>query len=318
MQEFDDLIKFSKYINVPLPLNEDFHVMRIEDYYNTFSQKAVPAFRHKFYAVSLYEEIETDLAIGFWKLNPDAPFLMFKSPYQVVSWSIQPGNLKGWFIMFTERFVSKHKQLAHIIQDLPFLQLDKSIPFEIGEKDTVWLSATYQKILEEYHSNIPDRYELIASYVQTLLLQVRRLYEQQSLAETNLTETVMQHDIALITRFRALLNDHITEAEEHDKRSVMYYARQLFIHPNHLNAVAKRITGNTAIHLIHEQIINAAKTLLLQTGLSVKELAYQLAFSEPTHFVTFFKKNTGLTPLQFREQKAMDVSLPNNGINVLI
>ncbi|MBS7232625.1 AraC family transcriptional regulator [Flavobacterium psychroterrae] len=301
MQEFDNLIAFSKYINVPLPIDEDFTVMRIEDYYNTFSGP-LPEFRHKFYAVSLYENIGLEINIGLWKLNPKTPFMLFKSPHQVLAWNIHPGELKGWFVMFTEKFLIKNKQMAQIIHDFPFLQLDKAIPFEIEETDVPWLSATYHKIHEEYHSDVNDRFALIVSYVQTLLLQVKRLYEARSKVDVEIAQASFQQDQVWLGRFKRLLAD-ISDLDEFENRSVTYFAGQLAIHPNHLNAIIKRVTGSTALQLIHDQIMDQAKLFLNSSELSVKEIAYRLAFKEPTHFVKFFKKNSGATPLEFRIQK---------------
>jgi AraC family transcriptional regulator, transcriptional activator of pobA len=75
----------------------------------------------------------------------------------------------------------------------------------------------------------------------------------------------------------------------------------LTVHPNHLNAVVKRITGKTASQIIQEQLIVQAKSLLLTTELSIKEVAYQMGFDEPTHFNAFFKKMTQHTPAVFRK-----------------
>jgi AraC-like DNA-binding protein len=92
------------------------------------------------------------------------------------------------------------------------------------------------------------------------------------------------------------------EYAESEIRHPAFYADKLNVHPNHLNAVVKRITGNTATHLIQNQILIHAKSLLLQTDLSIKEIAYRLQFSEPTHFNAFFKKFTHQTPQQFRDK----------------
>jgi AraC family transcriptional activator of pobA len=73
--------------------------------------------------------------------------------------------------------------------------------------------------------------------------------------------------------------------------------------PNHLNVVVKRITGKTSTNIIQSQLIASAKSLLRQTNLSAKEVAFKLHFKEPTHFNSFFKKFTGFTPQQFRENR---------------
>ncbi|MCF0055429.1 AraC family transcriptional regulator [Dyadobacter sp. CY356] len=309
MKDIKNLTELSEYMGLPRPMDENFVVKRIEDYYNDFDEKPIKPFRHKLYAISLYAALNIDVQVGFWKVNPRTPFLMFKSPYQVMAWTVHPGSMRGWSVIFSEEFLSRHKQLANIIHDFPFLQLDKSIPFEIETEDRIWLEMTYQKILDEYRSEIPDKFELIASYLQTLLLQVKRLYNRQILSEAPLLEATNQHNVEMLGKFKSLLNDSLLHLNEVNQRSVGYYAEKLSVHPNHLNAMAKRVTGTTALHIIHEHIVHAAKTLLLQTTMTVKEVAYKLAFKEPTHFVTFFKKQTGLTPLQFREQKAEKVNL---------
>jgi AraC family transcriptional regulator, transcriptional activator of pobA len=303
MKEIVNVRQLARQFNLPLPIDEDFQVKRIETAYRNFPDTPMLPFRHKLYAVSLYEQLDIELKVGFWKVNPNPPFLLFKSPYQVMAWTIHPSSLRGWSVMFTEKFLLRHPTLSHIIEDFPFLQLDKSVPLEIADDGRIWLETTYQKIFEEYQSDHSDRYELIASYLQTLLLQVNRLYARKAAAEPRLAEAAHHNDHQLITRFRDLITREIAGSEETDLRSVTHYAKELAIHPNHLNVVAKRTTGHNALQIIHEQLINTSKTRLLQTTLSVKELAYQLAFKEPTHFVSFFKKHTKLTPLQFREQE---------------
>jgi AraC family transcriptional activator of pobA len=106
---------------------------------------------------------------------------------------------------------------------------------------------------------------------------------------------------SLVERFEAAVKAHLASAEvADDARSVQYYAGLLFVHPNHLNAVIKKSTGRPAISHIHRQVICEAKLLLSGTGIPVKEIAYRLAFREPAHFHTFFRKNTGQTPNEYR------------------
>ncbi|MGH7452692.1 MAG: hypothetical protein ACRENG_15200, partial [bacterium] len=170
LPEFDNLIDFCKYIKMPPPLDEDFDVRKIEDMKDFCAELDMKPFRHRFYAISLYLKGDGVMNTGFWKRKLDKPALFFKTPYQVMSWQISPGMLKEYFILFTEKFLLKHKQLSAVIFDFPFLQLDRAIPFEIEKKDTELLANTYTKILEEYHSDNKDRFEMISAYVYTLLL----------------------------------------------------------------------------------------------------------------------------------------------------
>ncbi|MDJ0645650.1 MAG: helix-turn-helix domain-containing protein, partial [Flavobacteriaceae bacterium] len=72
---------------------------------------------------------------------------------------------------------------------------------------------------------------------------------------------------------------------------------------NHLNAIVKQITGHTAKKHIQNHLLQLAKSRLLQTEMSVKEIAYSLHFDAPNNFNSFFKKQTGQTPSTFRKNQ---------------
>jgi len=108
-------------------------------------------------------------------------------------------------------------------------------------------------------------------------------------------------NFSLFSRFKASIGDNLASNDvEEEARSVQYYAKLLFVHPNHLNAIVKKETGRPAITHIHQQLIDEAKSRLRQTDLPVKEIAYRLAFREPAHFYAFFRKHTRQTPTGYR------------------
>jgi len=156
-------------------------------------------------------------------------------------------------------------------------------------------------MFKEYRSDNKDRFELIASYVHTLLLSVRRLYNRYSDVDKKLTSHIKKSNVALVERFRLLIQQNISGGVlEKLDRSIKSYAEQLSTHPNHLNAVVKRHHNMSAIAFMHQHVIQEAKVLLTQTSLSVKEIAYRLGFIDTPHFINFFRKQEGVTPIQFR------------------
>ena len=48
--------------------------------------------------------------------------------------------------------------------------------------------------------------------------------------------------------------------------------------------------------------ISRAKELLTETDLPVAEAAYRSGFSDVNNFIRTFKRDTGLTPLRYREE----------------
>jgi len=79
--------------------------------------------------------------------------------------------------------------------------------------------------------------------------------------------------------------------------------KKLNISPDHLNRIIKAHSGKTAKELIQNRILIASKRLLYFTNLSTKEIAFELGFSEPSNFSSFFKKLSSFTPSDFREKK---------------
>lgn len=62
----------------------------------------------------------------------------------------------------------------------------------------------------------------------------------------------------------------------------------------------REFTGTSPLKYIIELKMNEAKRLLSTTFLTVKEIAYKLNFDNPDYFPVFFKKRTGLTPIEYR------------------
>jgi len=82
--------------------------------------------------------------------------------------------------------------------------------------------------------------------------------------------------------------------------SVSDYARLLQTTETRLNEVSKLHTSKTAQNVIFSLKVSEAKRLLLYQDLSIKEVAYQLGFSDPYYFSNFFKKHTGRSPKDYK------------------
>src|SRR5690606_29964425 len=80
--------------------------------------------------------------------------------------------------------------------------------------------------------------------------------------------------------FRKVLNNNQNDV----KLQAQHFAQKLDLHPNYLNSVIKSKTGRTVNDWISKRTLSIAKSLLLNTPHSSKEIAYKLGFSEPTHF----------------------------------
>jgi AraC-like DNA-binding protein len=299
-----DLDGLYKHLKARPPLHKDFDVREIDpEVLKNYDYVARP-FRHSFYCITLFLQGDINLNAGFWKTRLNKPALYFKTPCQVVSWAKPERWLKEYFIVFTEKFLLENRILADIIFEFPFFQLEMAIPFEIETDEVELLTKIYQQILQEYRSDKQDKFALITSYVFTLLLHIRRLYYKYIEIDNNLITHIHDHDRLLVENFRVLVRNSIIHRDpQNHPLTVKYFAEQLHTHPNHLNAVVKRQKQKTAIAFLHEQIHYEAQSLLGQTELTIKEIAFRLGFADSAHFNHSFKKQTGRTPALFRKER---------------
>src|SRR5207253_1707372 len=103
---------------------------------------------------------------------------------------------------------------------------------------------------------------------------------------------------ATVAQLRSLLDEFFR-----DQRLLGFYAEKLGMSVDRLNDHVKRATGVTAGHLIRQKLLSEAKRQLVFTTQPIHDIAKELAFADPSHFARFFRKQTGTTPHEFREQR---------------
>ena len=99
-------------------------------------------------------------------------------------------------------------------------------------------------------------------------------------------------------QFTELLGEHYKH-----ERSVGFYARQLCITPKYLTTLIKRISGKSVSEWIDSYVILEAKTLLKYSNMSVQEIAYYLNFPAQSFFGSYFKRNAGMSPSQYKAKQ---------------
>jgi AraC family transcriptional activator of pobA len=137
-----------------------------------------------------------------------------------------------------------------------------------------------------FQRGILERYLKIFFF--DLFRQFSSTSEQQSL--------VNHPDV--VQRFLELLEKNFAT-----KKSVADYAALLFLSPNYLNTIIKKVTGFPASHHIKQRIALEAKRLGAYTDLCMKQVAYGLGFDDIPHFSKYFKSATGMNFTDFKQEK---------------
>jgi len=299
MRHFKTISEYCKAIHIAPPKQPYFDIRSFEENMATVVSKMHP-FKHEFYAIAIKVEGSGKAITGHHTNFPDGATVFFNTPFQIISWDILP-DWEGYYLMFSKEFVTTSKHLQQLLEEFPFLKIDRSIPFKVQPNEVSKLLSIYEAIYEEQQHLKHDASTIIEAQVLVLLNFVKRFFNAQ--VEKDDAETAFRKaDINLLSRFQTLIETSFYDAIDDDKKthSPSFYAEQLAVHPNHLNAIVKQITGHTAKNHIQNHILRLAKSRLLQTQMSIKEIAYTLHFDAPNNFNSFFKKQTGATPNAFR------------------
>lgn len=84
------------------------------------------------------------------------------------------------------------------------------------------------------------------------------------------------------------------------KLKVNDYAEMQHLTTRHLSATVKEVTGMAPLQIMHRIIMSKAKDELTQTDKPISEIAFELGYTDPYAFSNFFKKNSGMSPSDFR------------------
>lgn len=114
-------------------------------------------------------------------------------------------------------------------------------------------------------------------------------------SEENETPEFTNHE-ELVKKFLLALFENIKV-----EREVAFYATKLCVSPVYLSRITKEITGKTAIKVIGEVLLVEIKVLLRQPNMFIQEIATIFNFSDQASLSKFFKKQTGLSPLEYRK-----------------
>ncbi len=92
----------------------------------------------------------------------------------------------------------------------------------------------------------------------------------------------------------------IRKGETDEMFEVSDFASILHIHPTHLSNTVHEVLGVSACSIFEDKILAMAKDMLLNTNMSIAQVARQLTY-DPSNFTKFFKAYEGMTPKQYRE-----------------
>ena len=279
--------------SIPWPArtsNPDFYCLRLKPLDEPKLSVYRPPFKRSFYFFALLfnsGKIEVNYDSNTIE-DPDS-YLVFHSPNLIYSFA-HNNALEGYVVYFKPEAFAFFRPEFH--RQFPLFDVLHTNLFKFNRSAFNDLAPHFETVFKAY-----DRSDK-GQHIEARLKLLGLLYHLEDFAlERN-------KEIRPSTPQQTLLRKYIQLIENHyiDKRTVEEYASLLSITANYLSQAVKEASGRNALSFITGRLATEAKSLIQYTDYEISEVAYRLNFSDPTNFGRFFKKQTDLSPSEFRKR----------------
>ncbi|WP_395362450.1 AraC family transcriptional regulator [Streptomyces sp. YH02] len=237
--------------------------------------------RHTFYEIVHVVEGSGTHVLDLERYEVRPPQWGVVLPGQVHHWEGVRG-LEGSLVLFTPEFLaggSRDEELLRRLGERPWVDLDAATHERTGR-----LMA---ELAEEYRYGADGFAGVLRSLLHVLLVRAARL----------------PGGGALPTPARGVAGEFVRLAGRSaaDGLSVRRCAGLLGVTPGHLAEAVRAATGRTPAALLREARTRESQRLLVGTDLTVRQVAARVGFDDPAYFCRFFRRETGLSPGDFRK-----------------
>lgn len=270
----------------------DFDLLGLDVLFNRKGLDHSPEELHlvEFYIIILITDGEGKHTIDFKNYTCDKGTILTIRKDQLHKF-IKNDSMKGFLLLFKDDFLVSYLEQLEAKKTLQLFNELLGIPkIQLTETELNEIQSIIIRIKKEYFKT-NDTYSLgiIRSELHILITKLFRIKSGQNPLIANrkyLNEFVV---------FQALVEQKVTQISK-----VKDYAKMMGLSTKTLNTICKSIIHKTAKAFIDEIYTKQIKRLLINTDYPVKEIAYLTGFEEIPNFYKYFKRQTKLTPEQFR------------------
>ena len=249
--------------------------------------KAFSSHRLNFYQILVITKGRGTHEVDFQKIAYSENTVIPIAMGQVQRFSIN-SKLEGYGILFTPDFLIKEDLDYSYLYDFTiFLHTIK--PVSSMANHTIY--TLIEEMISEQQKDIAfNTGEYQRNLLKNFLIQIERNKRER-------TDPINNESLELFMKFRKILEQNVNY-----KFRTADVCEQLVISPKQLNRSLKLSNNTTAKKYIEDRILLEIKRLLVYSTLSVKEIAYQLGFEDPTNFTKYFKARMKVLPTDYRRQ----------------
>ncbi|MDN5289105.1 MAG: transcriptional regulator, AraC family [Mucilaginibacter sp.] len=198
--------------------------------------------------------------------------------------------LTGYELSFGDCFWEKAPDSASNCKAVLFNNAAANQQLPLTNAEHTELDILSQTLHQEFiKDDYPNKLDALAAYLKIIMIKIANV-------NASLIHGYDTFENQLYRQFIELVSKQYQTTHE-----VAEFADQLGISARKLSDLCKRCSGKGAKDIINGQLIAEAKRSLQFSSKPVKEIAYRLNFSTPDQFSHFFKKNTQVSPNNYRE-----------------
>jgi AraC family transcriptional regulator, transcriptional activator of pobA len=252
---------------------------------------------YELYGIILKESICGDLKYGCNHYDYQEGTLVFISPGQTIEVENFGDNFqpKGYALLFHPDLI-RGTTLGRHIQDHSFFGYQSNEALHLSKRERKTVLDFFSKTQYELSQAIDKHSKhLIVTNIELLLNYCSRYYDRQFITRDHAHK-------GLLKRFEDLLNDYFLSENPQTLGlpTVAYCSAKLNLSANYFGDLIRKETGKTAQEYIQSKVIELAKEKVFDHRKSVSQIAYELGFKYPQHFMRLFKKRVGHTPNEYR------------------
>lgn len=297
--DFDRIYNLKKREGAVFSLADD--IILFDDEYITESSmlnlEAISPIRldAKAYILCMSGDMTLNIDYKTYKLSKGSMFRL--NGRHIIDDIYTSNNYRGYSLLFSQNFIMSVISWIPEIKNLsvsadrfkPLMKLD-----EVELQKFINIIGHLKKNLKAINHIFYS--EIVKLEATNFILELADTFSKKISSKENFLEKEGRKT-EIIRQFMELIMNHCKEQHE-----VAFYAKELNMTPGNLTRVITGASGKSPLKWISSALVAESKIFLRNPDLNIQQVSHELNFADQSSFGKFFKKHTGLTPIEYKEK----------------
>jgi len=270
-------------------VHRDFYVNTFAEHLKSHSFVEEPH-RHDSYLMVFFTNGSGLHEVDFDQFGIKRGSLFVLQPGQMHHWSLSE-DIEGFVIIFSQELYNLYFGQKKINEYNFYHSIHNRPEMVFEENEIPNLLPYFDLLIQENNHENKFQLDKMLNLLDCIHIEISRKYSETYSHQTH------SYNIK-INSFERLLEQYFRM-----EKLPSFYADKLNITLKHLNRICNEILQKTATEVITDRVILEIKRMLIDKQLSINEIAFAVGYEDYSYFSRFFKKQTGISPTEFRNIK---------------